>query len=171
MERKDVLRAKTCLCELALPISMSMSMPHQAEHPKLAPGKGCKETTALFTSDFSVNSGTPQVQNHSQFKHIFKAKILTQCPFWFLLVSGINDSAFRQGCDTDNLMVPRFCRCLDVGMLCPDIPANLRDLSWTEKSNTYEITMIAFLWLTQYIMRGDVYSGHTETGEKPSPKS
>lgn len=52
-----------------------------------------------------------------------------------------------------------------------DIPADLRDVVDREISGTYEIAMIAFLWLTQYIVRGNVYSRHTETGKNPNPKS
>lgn len=66
-------------------------------------------------------------------------------------------------------MVARFCRCLDVGVLCLDIPADLRDFMHKEASSTSEIAMMDFLWLTQYIGRGNVYSGHTETGKNPKP--
>ena len=66
------------------------------------------ERAALLTSDFSVHVDTPQLHNRSQFKHILKAKILTWCPFLCLFASVINDSAYRQGCDTDNLTVASF---------------------------------------------------------------
>lgn len=56
-------------------------------------------------------------------------------------------------------------------MLCLDIPADLKDVMDRDTSSTYETAMIAFLWLTQYLERGDVYSGHTETGKNPNPKS
>lgn len=102
-----------CPCPCPHPCTRPCPCPWPAKpstrgQPSPAPGEGSMETTTQLTSDFSVHADKPQLQNHSQFKHILEAKILTPCPFWCLLALVINDSTFREGCDTDNLMVASF---------------------------------------------------------------
>lgn len=75
---------------------------------------------------FSVHVDTPQLQNHSPFKRVLKAKILMRCPVRCPLAAATSDSAFRQGCGTDNLVAASFS--LDAAMLCLGTPS---------KSNTY----------------------------------
>ena len=116
---------RPCPCACACPAKLSTQ-----GRLSPAPGEGCKEPTALFTSDFSVRADKSQLQNHSQLKHVLEAKILTRCPFRCLLALAINDSAFREGCDTDNLMTASFSQMPRYGDALPGYSQQISEICY-----------------------------------------